>query len=138
ERMMRLLEHAGRIGMLPDIAVLEEPFGPASEIDVAGLPVRVSADESVESSEAMRSLRALGYSAFALKPSGRTVSVAFEMLATARELGAACYIADNACVPVLLEWNKNFAARLPVFPGLRCGILESNGPQNYRRWNALL
>ena len=47
-------------------------------------------------------------------------------------------VADNACVPVLVEWNKNVAARLPCFPGLKVGLLESNGPEAYAGWTELL
>jgi hypothetical protein len=47
-------------------------------------------------------------------------------------------VADNACVPLLVEWNKNFEARLPNFPGLPMGILESNGKQNYKNWREMV
>jgi len=41
-------------------------------------------------------------------------------------------------VPVLVEWNKNIAARLPAFPGVKGGLMESNGPESYGTWNKLL
>ena len=38
-----------------------------------------------------------------------------------------------------MEWNKNIAARLKSFPGLgNLGLLESNGHQNYKNWNAMM
>ncbi len=36
--------------------------------------------------------------------------------------------------PILVDWNKNVAAGLPAPPGMRIGVLETNGAQNYRRW----
>ena len=47
-------------------------------------------------------------------------------------------VADSGCVPLLVEWNKNVAARLPAFPGLSGGLMESNGPENYGRWDEML
>ena len=46
-----------------------------------------------------------------------------------------CFCADLTVNPVLVEWNKNVAARLEPFPGIgNLGLLESNGHQNYRNW----
>ena len=36
--------------------------------------------------------------------------------------------------PILVDWNKNVAARLPVLPGMNTAVFESNGFQNYRDW----
>lgn len=66
------------------------------------------------------------------------MSLAFEMIRAGSDLGMECFVADNACVPVLVEWNKNIAARLPAFPGLKGGLMESNGPENYATWDRLL
>jgi hypothetical protein len=80
-----------------------------------------------------------GYQAIAIKPAGKTLSLSLQMIETAAEAGAISFVADNACVPVLVEWNKNIAARLPVFPGIKGGILESNGPENYgTAWKRML
>jgi len=50
-----------------------------------------------------------------------------------------CVLADLTCTPTLVDWNKNVAARLDPFPGLKdMGLLESNGHQNYVRWNDLV
>ena len=50
-----------------------------------------------------------------------------------------CLLADLACTPILVDWNKNIAARLDPFPGLKeMGLLESNGHQNYVRWKDLI
>ena len=37
----------------------------------------------------------------------------------------------------MVEWNKNFAARLELLPGMKIGVVESNGPQNYVRWSEM-
>jgi hypothetical protein len=40
---------------------------------------------------------------------------------------------------VLIEWNKNVAARLASFPGMgNLGLVESNGHQNYREWDKMM
>ena len=49
-----------------------------------------------------------------------------------------CFCADLTVNPVLVEWNKNVAARLKPFPGIgNLGLLESNGSQNYKNWNKM-
>ena len=48
-----------------------------------------------------------------------------------------CFCADLTVTPIMLEWNKNFASRLAPLPGLRTGVVESNGDQNYVRWEEL-
>ena len=50
-----------------------------------------------------------------------------------------CFCADLTVNPVLVEWNRAVAERLPQFPGLRgLGLLESNGAQNYLNWEKML
>ena len=50
-----------------------------------------------------------------------------------------CFCADLTVNPILVEWNKNVAARLKSFPGYgNLGLVESNGHQNYRNWNTML
>ena len=36
-----------------------------------------------------------------------------------------------------MEWNKNIAARIETLPEMKIGVLESNGEQNYTRWEQL-
>lgn len=48
-----------------------------------------------------------------------------------------CFCADLTVNPILVDWNKNVAARLDPFPGLGTGLLESNGHQNYKNWNIM-
>lgn len=136
--VQRLLEHVDAIGMLERIILLEEPFADPEAVDVSGLPVTVAADESAETVDhALRRMDA-GYRALALKPAGKTLSESLAVAAAAQRRGVACFVADSACVPVLVEWNKNVAARLAPLPDLGMGALESNGAEHYRRWDALL
>jgi len=134
DTLARLLEHAEKNGMLEQVALVEEPFAEELDIDVAQFAVPVAADESLHSVRDLHAKLGLGYGAIAIKPAGKTLSVAFAMAQAAHAAGVPCYVADNACVPLLVDWNKNFAARLPAFPGLKCGILESNGPSSYGNW----
>lgn len=138
ETLLRLLEGADASGALERIAVIEEPFVEAESTRVDQLPLLVAADESVHGVEAVEQRYHQGYGAIAIKPAGKTLSVSLAMARRARQLGMVAFVADNACVPVLLEWNKNVAARLPAFPGVKGGIMESNGAENYGAWQALL
>ncbi len=138
ETIARLLDHARKIGMLDRILLFEEPFDETLEVDVTDLPARFAADESLHTVRDINTKIQQGYGAVALKPAGKTLSLTFQMAAAAAEAGAYCFVADNACVPTLVEWNKNVTARLPAFPGVRGGILESNGPETYATWPDLL
>ena len=48
-----------------------------------------------------------------------------------------CFCADLTVNPVLVSWNQNVACRLDGIPGMRIGVLESNGAQNYANWDAM-
>ena len=48
-----------------------------------------------------------------------------------------CFCADLTVNPILVDWNKNVAARLDPFPGLESGLLETNGHQNYTNWKQM-
>jgi L-alanine-DL-glutamate epimerase-like enolase superfamily enzyme len=135
--LSRFIDHAKSIGALDDILILEEPFAEENHIDVSGLPVRVAADESAHGEADVRERIALGYRAVALKPIAKTLSMTLRMLAVAAEKGIPCFCADLTVNPILVDWNKNVAARLPLFPGMKAGIVETNGSQNYRNWDAM-
>ena len=138
DSMARLLDRAEREGFLDRIALIEEPFSRPEEVDVHGLPVRFAGDESIETVADVNTRLEQGYGAMAIKPAGKTLSLAFRMIEAATSAGAPCFVADNACVPALVEWNKNVAARLPAFPGVKGGLMESNGPENYGTWARML
>jgi len=138
EMVQRLLDKATSFGMLEQIAILEEPLPEEVEQSVADLGVTVAADESLHDPKDV-SLRAQrGYGALALKPAGKTFSMTLRMAAEAQRLGLPCFVADSACTPRLMDWNRNVAARLAPFPGLKTGMIESNGPQHYVRWHQML
>lgn len=138
ETLLALLSGLEKMGALDQVVLLEEPFPDDREFDVHDLPVRVAADESVHGIEDVRRKIGLGYGAVAIKPAGKTLSMSILMAAEAHKQGVPSFVADSACVPLLLDWNRNVAAHLPPFPGLASGILESNGAQNYKRWETLI
>ena len=137
DSMARLLDHAEREGILDRIVLIEEPFSRPADIDVHGLPARFAGDESIETVSDVHTRLEQGYGAMAIKPAGKTLSLAFRMIEAVKN-SVPCFVADNACVPVLVEWNKNVATRLPAFPGVKGGLMESNGPENYGTWDRLL
>lgn len=137
ERLLRLLEHADQIGALDRIVLLEEPFAQTFEADVSDIPVRMAADESAHTDRDVRDRIEMGYRAIALKPIAKTVSMTFDMLTVCARQGIPCFCADLTVNAWMADLNKNFAARLPVVPGLRVGLLESNGHQYYSRWGQM-
>lgn len=137
ERLISLLEHADKIGALDCIELLEEPFAPENETFVGNLPITVNADESAHSLADVQKRLALGYKAVALKPIAKTMSVSFDMAAAVYNAGASCLCADLTVVPLLAEWNKQFAARINALGGMNCGCIEINGNQNYTNWDLL-
>lgn len=138
KRVESLLAHAKSIGALDRIILLEEPFPEEMKVDVSSLPVRVAADESAHSEHDAGERIALGYRAIALKPIAKTLSMSLRMAKVAAAKGVPCFCADLTVNPVMVDWNKNFAARIPALPGMKVGVIESNGPQNYRNWDAML
>ncbi len=137
ERVQRLLDHCASIGALESVLLLEEPLPEDSDIDVRNLPVRVAADESAHSvADVTRRIDA-GYTAIALKPIAKTLSLSLRMAAEAHRCGASCFCADLTVNPILVDWNKNVAARLPALPGMNIAVFESNGFQNYRDWTRM-
>ncbi|HOJ47717.1 MAG TPA: L-alanine-DL-glutamate epimerase [Bacillota bacterium] len=137
ERLCALLEHAEKIGALNRIALLEEPFEQENEVYVGDLPVVINADESAHSLADVQKRLALGYKAVALKPIAKTMSVSFKMAAAIHAAGGQCLCADLTVNPLLVEWNKQFAARIQALSGMKTGCLEVNGHQNYVNWEAL-
>lgn len=137
ERINELLDHAKKIDAFDRIVLLEEPFDETNHCDVSSLPVTVAADESIHDTDDAVLRIKLGYKAFALKPIAKTVTRTVEIADIAYEHGIACFCADLTVTPLLVELNKNFAARLGVIPGMKIGILETNGAQNYVNWDKM-
>lgn len=139
ETLEKLLDHASKIGMIDQIAIIEEPFPEDAEIGVGDLGVRIAADESAHTAEDVIKRIQMGYRAIALKSAAKTLSMTMKMAKAAHENNIPCLLADLACIPILVDWNKNVAARLSPFPGLKdMGLLESNGHQNYTNWSDLV
>lgn len=139
ETLEKLLAHAKKIGMFDQIAIIEEPFPEDADIDVGDLGVRIAADESAHTAEDVIKRIQMGYKAIALKSAAKTLSMTMKMARAAHENNIPCFLADLTCTPILVDWNKNVAARLSPFPGLKeMGLLESNGHQNYVNWKDLI
>jgi L-alanine-DL-glutamate epimerase-like enolase superfamily enzyme len=137
DTLRRLLDHAGRIGAFDRIALVEEPFPEGLEVEVGDLGVRVAADESAHTDRDAGRRIDLGYGAIALKPIAKTLSMTLRIARLAHERGVPCFCADLTVNPILVDWNKVFAARLAPLPGLSLGLVETNGHQNYRDWEAM-
>ena len=131
---MRLLDYADKIGALDRIMLLEEPFPEEYKIDVTDIPARLAADESAHSDKDALERIELGYGAIALKPIAKTMSMSLKIAEIAHKKGVPCFCADLTVNPVMVDWNKNVAARLAPLPGMKIGVLESNGHQNYSKW----
>lgn len=137
DRLMRLIDHSAKIGALERIALLEEPFAEDYRKDVSSIPLRLAADESAHSDTDALRLIEQGYSAMALKPVAKTLSMSLKVLAAAAKYTVPCFCADLTVNPFLCEFNKNTAARIAPLPGLKLGVMESNGPQNYSNWDKM-
>jgi L-alanine-DL-glutamate epimerase-like enolase superfamily enzyme len=139
ETLEKLLDHAKKISMFDQIAIIEEPFPEEADIYVGDLGVRIAADESAHNAEDVVTRIGMGYRAIALKAAAKTLSMTMKMAKVAHENNVPCYLADLTCTPILVDWNKNIAARLAPFPGLKdMGLIESNGHQNYVNWKDLV
>jgi L-alanine-DL-glutamate epimerase-like enolase superfamily enzyme len=139
DTLLKLLDHARNIGAFDQIVIIEEPFPEELEIDVSDIPVRLASDESAHTVEDAVKRIQMGYKALALKAIAKTLSMTMKIAQAAYERNIPCFCADLTVNPVLVEWNKNVAARLAQFPGIgNLGLLESNGHQNYKNWNSML
>lgn len=137
ETLERLLDHARKIGAFDQIAVVEEPFDESNEEFVGDLGLRIAADESAHTVEDAAHRIELGYTAFAVKAIAKTLSMTMKITQLAYEKNIPCFCADLTVNPILVEWNKNVAARLPAFPGIHVGLQEANGHQYYKTWETI-
>ncbi len=137
ERLAELLAYADKIGALERIAILEEPFPEDFLVDVSDLPVRLAADESAHSDEDAIQRIELGYTAIALKPIAKTMTMSLRILNEAYRRNIPCFCADLTVNPWMVDFNKNVASRIAPLPGMKIGVLESNGAQNYANWDAM-
>jgi len=137
EYLLRLIDHADKIGALERIMLIEEPFREEYKADVSDIPVRLASDESAHSDKEALERIQMGYGAIALKPIAKTMSMSFRIAKTAYDNHIPCFCADLTVNPVVLDWNKNVAARLAPLPGMNIGVIESNGNQNYKNWEVM-
>ncbi len=138
ETFLRFADHLDKIGAMDQVAIVEEPFDEYAKIDVHDIPVRLAADESAHTVEDAEERIRMGYRAMALKPIAKTMSMSLKIAKAAFEKGVPCFCADLTVNPVMVEWNKAVASRLPAFPGLgNLGLVESNGHQNYVDWEQM-
>jgi hypothetical protein len=135
--LVRLLDAARRIGALEQVSLVEEPFPDENDEHVRDIPVLVVADESVtRATDAARRVEQ-GYGGFALKGIAKTLSETLKIATLAHDRKLVCMAADLTVNPVLVDWNKNVAARLAPLPGFTSGMMETNGHQQYRRWSEM-
>ena len=135
ETFLRFVDHLKKIGAYDQVAIVEEPFDEYADIDVNDIPLRLAADESAHTvKDALERIR-MGYRAMALKPIAKTMSMSMKIAQAACERDIPCFCADLTVCPVMVEWNKSVAARLPAFPGIGdLGLVETNGHMNFRNW----
>lgn len=141
ESLHRFLDHAEKIGALEQIAVLEEPFGERNQGDVSDLVQRgprVAADESAHTDTESLARIQQGYNCIAVKAVAKTMSMTIKIAQLAFEHNVPCFCADLTVNPILVDWNKTIAARLPAFPEMPgMGLQETNGWQNYKNWDKM-
>ena len=137
EHLLRFLDYAKKIGAFNQIILFEEPFAEECLTDVSDIPVCIAADESAHSTKESLERIDLGYKAIALKPIAKTMSMSLQIAKAAYDNKIACFCADLTVNPIMVDWNKNVAARLAPLPGMKIGVLESNGHQNYKNWEQM-
>ena len=138
ETLLKFIDHLKAIGAYDQVAIIEEPFDEAADIDVSDIPLRLAADESAHTVADAQKRMDMGYRAMALKPIAKTMSMSLMIAKAAFDRGVPCFCADLTVPPVMVEWNKAVAARLPSFPGIGdLGLVETNGHQNYVNWQKM-
>ncbi len=137
ETLMRYLDHARRIGAFDQILFYEEPLVEMNDEDVGDVGVRVAADESAHDEQAAVRRIEQGYGAIVLKGIAKTLSLTLRIAKSAYEHHIPCVCADLTVNPILVDWNKNIAARLAPFPGADMALMETNGDSNYVNWTQM-
>ena len=137
ERLMDFFEYADKIGAYERIVILEEPFAEETYFDVSDIGLNITADESAHSLESAVNRMEQGYKAMAIKPIAKTVSESLLIINEAAKHNVPCFCADLTVNPLMVDINKNIAARINPFPKIKIGIFESNGAQNYKNWDLM-
>ncbi len=138
EIFKKFLNHVEKIGALEQIIIMEEPFPEEYEVDVSDLGVCIAADESAHTDKDVEKRVQMGYCAICLKAIAKTLSMTLKIIKAANKRGVPCFCADTTANPILVDWNKNIAARLAPLPGLGLNLLETNGSINYFNWDKMV
>jgi len=139
DTLHKLLEHAKKIGAYEQIMVVEEPFPEEYRQDVSEFEAPLVSDESAHTDKDAEERIQMGYRGIALKPIAKTLSMTFKIAQLAHEKNTPCLCADLTVNPILVDWNKNVAARLAAWPGFKgMGAMENNGHQNYKNWKQMM
>jgi L-alanine-DL-glutamate epimerase-like enolase superfamily enzyme len=138
DTLLRFLDHAKKIGALEQIACIEEPFGERSDVYVGDVGVTIAADESAHTVEDAAQRIEQGYGAMAVKAIAKTLSMTMRVTQLAHEKKVPCFCADLTVNPILVDWNKNVAARLSPFANIGIGLQETNGHQYYKNWDRMM
>ena len=137
DTLLRLLDHAKKIGAYEQILFIEEPLSEQNDENVSDVGIRIAADESAHDEQGTIRRLDQGYGALALKGIAKTLSISMKMAKLAHERNIPCLCADLTVNPILVDWHKNLAARIAPFPGLDMGIMETNGHLNYSNWQKM-
>jgi L-alanine-DL-glutamate epimerase-like enolase superfamily enzyme len=138
DSFLRFRDHAKKTGALEQIAVIEEPFAENNEADVRDMGVNIAADESAHTVEDSARRIEQGYQTIVLKGIAKTLSMTLKIAQLAYEKQVCRFCADLTVNPILVDWNKCVAARLPSLPDINIGVLESNGPLYYKNWQKMM
>ncbi len=138
ESVLKLLDHAKKIGAFEQIIMIEEPLPEHQQTDVSDMGVKIIADESAHTDRSAQERIEMGYHGFAIKAAAKTLSMSLKIIDLAHKHNLDCFCADSTANPILVEWNKNVAARLKPIPGLDMGLVETNGQQNYAHWDQMM
>jgi len=138
DTLLRFLDHAKKIGAFDQIAVIEEPFGERNNMYVGDIGITIAADESAHTVEDAAKRIEQGYKAIAVKAIAKTLSMTIKIAQLAYEKNISCFCADLTVNPILVEWNKCVAARLPPFANIGIGLQETNGHQYYKNWDKMM
>lgn len=134
----KFLDHCRKIGIFEQVIIVEEPFPESFREDVSDIEVRIAADESAHTDKDALERMEMGYSAMALKPVAKTLSMTMKIAKLAHSRNIPCLCADLTVNPLMVDWNKCVAARLRPLAGLTVGLLETNGHQNYKNWDTMI
>jgi L-alanine-DL-glutamate epimerase-like enolase superfamily enzyme len=138
ETLLRFIDHARKIKAFDQLAVIEEPLSETDETYVGDVGVTIAADESAHTVEDALVRLEQGYKALVLKGIAKTLSMTMKIAQLGHEKNIPCFCADLTVNPILVDWNKNVAARLAPIPNMQIGLQETNGYQYYKNWDKLM